>query len=77
MNKLFWLDWDENDTQKIDKPLMTMEPDSGDPLQISVIRNLPDLYHNIDLSVGGTQALIPRQPKAESDIMIFKHPPLR
>ena len=76
-NKLFWLGWDENDTQKIDKPLMTMDPDSGDPLQISVIRNLPDLYHNIDLSVGGTQALIPRQPKAESDIMIFKHPPLR
>ncbi len=76
-NKLFWLGWDENDTQKIDKPLMTMDPNSENPLQISVIRNLPDLYHNIDLSLDGKQALIPRQPKAESDIMIFKHPPLR
>lgn len=76
-NTLYWLGWDENDTSKIDKPLMAIDSDSGKPRQVSVIHNLPNFYHNIDLSADGTQALIPRQPKAESDIMVFKHPPLR
>lgn len=74
---LFWLGWDENESSLIDKPLMSIDPEDGEPMKVSVIENLPDIYHNIDLSADGMQVLVPRQPKAESDIMIFKHPPLR